>query len=124
MQRIAHVLNGHIINVSLAADDFTPANDGSRMLESEAFAAGIPYAPPPSTVKAWPNVQAFMAEFTMEQKAAISLSTNPTVAALRLELTTWFDSVRADDARVIAGMQALASLGIITETQRAAILGL
>ena len=72
--------------------------------------------------KVWGNVQEFMAEFTMPEKAAIALSTDPTVAALRLELSTWLSEVHSNDPRVIAGLDKLVELEIITETRRTEII--
>lgn len=69
-------------------------------------------------VKIWANAQAFMAEFTMTEKAGIALSTDPTIAALRLELSTWFSEVHSNDPRVIAGLDKLVELSILTETRK------
>lgn len=64
--------------------------------------------------KTWPDAAAFLAEFSIEQLAAISLSTNPTVAALRLLLASWPADVWSDDPRIILGLGELVSDGIIT----------
>ena len=69
-------------------------------------------------VKKWRNVEAFMGEFEMPEKAQIALSMEPTIAALRLELTTWLSEVRADDPRVQTGLDKLVELGILTETRK------
>ena len=74
------------------------------------------------SVKIWPNVQAFMTEFTMPEKGAIALSMDPTVASLRLELTTWLSDVHSDDSRVVAGLDKLVELGILTTERKNAIL--
>jgi hypothetical protein len=116
MQRIAYITNGFITNVSLAKDDYILQDN--EMIETDALAAGFSYYQPPIGPKKWENVQAFMGEFTMQQKAAIALSVDPTVAALRLELTTWFSEVHADDPRVQAGLDKLVELGIITESRK------
>ena len=71
--------------------------------------------------KIWANAQAFVAEFTDEEKAGIALSTDPTVAALRFELSTWFSEVHSNDLRVVAGLDKLVELSIITETRRTEI---
>ena len=76
------------------------------------------------SVKKWSNAQAFMAEFTMTEKGGIALSTDPTIAALRLELSTWFSEVHSNDPRVIAGLDKLVELEIITETRRTEIISL
>lgn len=68
--------------------------------------------------KIWGNVQEFMAEFTMPEKASIALSTDPTIAALRLELSTWFSEVHANDDRVVAGLDKLVELDIISEARK------
>lgn len=65
-------------------------------------------------VKIWPNTEYFIAEFTPEELAAIALSVHPTIAAMRLLLSAWHSTVRTDDARVIAGLDALQAEGIIT----------
>ena len=72
--------------------------------------------------KIWQHNQQFIAEFTMEEISAISLSTDPTIAALRLILTTWNNSVYSDDPRVIAGLDAIQTAGIITAERRVQIL--
>lgn len=75
-------------------------------------------------IKKWANVESFMAEFTMEELAAISLSTDPTIAALRMVLMTWLSKVHSDDDRVNAGLVRLIELGIITEQRKQAILSI
>lgn len=116
MQRIATIENGFITNVSLAKEGYVLRE--SEMLEADAILAGISFYQEPQPAKKWENVQAFMGEFSMQQKAAIALSVDPTVAALRLELTTWLSEVRADDPRVQTGLDKLVELGIITETRK------
>lgn len=74
------------------------------------------------SIKKWANAQSFMAEFTMEEKGAIALSTDPTIAALRLELSTWFSQVYSNDPRVVAGLDKLVEVEIITETRRTEII--
>lgn len=74
--------------------------------------------------KIWANAQAFMAEFTMPEKAEIGLSSDPTVAALRLDLSTWFSEVYANDPRVVAGLDKLVELDIITESRKEEIVAL
>lgn len=71
--------------------------------------------------KIWTDSAAFLAEFSMEQIAAISLSTDPTIAALRLFMAAWKGEVWSDDPRVVAGLDACLSASIITQEQRAAI---
>ena len=78
--------------------------------------------PAPPDYKIWPNVQQFMVEFTMDEKAAVSMSTDPTIAALRLELSTWFSDVHANDSRVVMGLDKLVELGIMTPERKAAII--
>jgi hypothetical protein len=82
----------------------------------------LPSPPPPLDYKIWANAQAFVAEFTDEEKAGIALSTDPTVAALRFELSTWFSEVHSNDPRVVAGLDKLIELQIITEIRRTEII--
>lgn len=72
--------------------------------------------------KIWSNAQTFMAEFTTDEKAGIANSTDTTVAALRLEISTWFSQVYSNDPRVIAGLNKLVELDIITEARKAEII--
>lgn len=78
--------------------------------------------PPPPPPPQWENVQSFMAAFTMQEKAAIALSTDPTIAALRLELTTWLSSVQADSDAVQTGLDKLVDLQILTPQRKTEIL--
>lgn len=119
MQRIATIENGFITNVSLAKEGYVLREN--EMLEADAILAGIPFYQEPALAKKWENVQTFMAEFTMQEKAQIAISQDPTVAALRLELTTWLSEVHADDSRVVAGLNKLVELGIISEQRRTEI---
>ena len=75
-------------------------------------------------IKTWSNVQKFMAEFTMQEKASIALSADPTIAALRLELTTWFSQVLSNDPRVVAGLDKLVELGIISAQRKQEIIAI
>ena len=72
--------------------------------------------------KIWPNAEAFVAEFTMSELSAISLSTNTTIAALRFMLSAWRSSVQSDDPRVILGLNALVDTGIISRHRQLEIL--
>lgn len=72
--------------------------------------------------KVWDNSSMFIQEFTLTEMAAISLSQDPTVAALRLLLSTWFGEVWSEDPRVQSGLSALINSGIINEARRDEIL--
>lgn len=72
--------------------------------------------------KIWPNAAAFLAEFQMPELAAIELSADGTVAALRLLLASWPSDVWSDDPRIELGLGQLVAVGIIDEARRAAIL--
>lgn len=72
--------------------------------------------------KRWPDVEHFLAEFTMEEMAAIGLSTDPTVAALRFLLSGWRSEVHSNDPRVTQGLTSLVNLAIITEERKTHIL--
>jgi hypothetical protein len=71
--------------------------------------------------KTWPNAAAFLGEFTMSELSAISLSLDPTIAALRFLLASWPADVWSDDPRIIMGLDALETAGIITEARRGEI---
>jgi len=119
MKRIAHIEDGYIVNVSLAKDE--EELEPGTMLESDAIAQGLTWRPT-MAAKRWSNVQEFMGDFTLQEKGAIALSTDPTIAALRLELTTWLSMVHADDARVVAGLERLVELEIITAQRKSELL--
>jgi hypothetical protein len=72
--------------------------------------------------KIWPNAALFLGEFTMPELAAIELSLDPTIAALRLLLASWPADIYSDDPRIVGGLSALVTAGIITEARRAEIL--
>lgn len=67
--------------------------------------------------KVWPNSSLFLQSFTFPEMAGISLSTDPTIAALRLLLTAWAGEVWSDDPRIQMGMQALVASGIINQAR-------
>jgi hypothetical protein len=71
--------------------------------------------------KIWANAQDFMAEFTTPEKADIAMSIDPTIATLRLELSTWFSEVYSNDYRVVSGLNKLVQLGIISEARKVEI---
>ncbi len=88
-------------------------------------AAQVP--PVPEGRKIWPSADKFLAEFSTPEDpfsilSAISLSTDPAVAALRLVLTTHPGEVWSDDPRVVLGMAALVAAEIIDEQMSASIL--
>jgi hypothetical protein len=68
--------------------------------------------------KIWANAQAFMAEFKTPEKADIAVSVDPTIASLRLELSTWFSEIYANDVRVISGLNRMVQLNILTEARK------
>jgi hypothetical protein len=72
--------------------------------------------------KIWPDAATFLGEFTMSELAAIELSTDHTIAALRLLLASWPADIYSDDPRIIGGLSALVAAGIITEARRGEIL--
>jgi hypothetical protein len=76
----------------------------------------------PPAVKAWPSKAEFWAEFTDEEKAGIITSTNIGIRMLDKELTMWTATVRADDQRILTGLAALTSAGILTTERSTAIL--
>jgi hypothetical protein len=72
--------------------------------------------------KTWPNAAAFLGEFSLNELAAISLSIDPTIAALRLLLASWTADIWSDEARIQLGLAKIVEAGIINETRKAAIL--
>lgn len=106
------------------------SSDGSPLPAPEEIAAARPEveaaleaAAQIPAVRAWPSAGVFLAEFSLEETAAISLSGDPTVAALRLILAAWPDDVLASDSRVQAGLSKLVELGILTAERKAEIDG-
>lgn len=71
--------------------------------------------------KTWSNAAMFLGEFSMPELAAISLSLDPTIAALRLLLASWPADVWSDDPRIIGGLAALVAAGIIDPARRGEI---
>lgn len=97
---------------------------GSVYYESllEVWADNMEASLPPAGRKVWPNASAFLAEFSIEEKAAISLSTHPVIAALRLELLSWPGEVWSNDERIQMGMDALVEANILPEFRRQEII--
>jgi len=118
---------------AVSADElaiFGPAINAAamaRIAELEADLAALTSTPIPKTLehpddrKIWPNAALFLSEFTMPELAAVSLSLDPTIAALRLLLASWPADVWSDDPRIVMGLDALESAGIITEARRGEI---
>jgi hypothetical protein len=90
--------------------------DASRAVAEAAWNAA--QNPP----KVWPDVEAFITEFTLDEMAAIGLSSAPTIAGLRLLLSAWRSSVQSEDPRVILGLNALVDTGIISRHRQLEIL--
>lgn len=101
--------------------DGKPAPSAQELADSYAgaLAAWNAAQNPP---KRWPDTEHFLAEFTLEEMAGIGLSREPTVAALYVLLSGWRSAVHSDDPRVIQGIDALVSAGIISENRKAEIL--
>lgn len=76
--------------------------------------------PAPEAV-VWRDAGAFFASFTAEEKAAIDLCTDPTIAALRATLYTYQGRVLSNDDGIQTGMARLVTLGILTHARAAAI---
>ncbi len=74
------------------------------------------------SVKIWPTIQQFMECFTMSEKAAIGLSTDPTIAALRIDASTWLTPVHSNDSRVVMGLDKMVELGIISADRKTEII--
>jgi hypothetical protein len=72
--------------------------------------------------KVWATSARYLTEFSLQEMAAISLSPDPTIAALRLLMASWDGEVWSDDPRVIAGLDALEANQIIDATRRAEII--
>lgn len=95
--------------VAVRVDDVINLNDLTL-----TWAWEIKDLSPPPDYKIWLNSQAFLSEFTMQEMAAIALSTDQTIAALRLLLSVWFSEVHSNDPRVQSGLSALQLTGILT----------
>lgn len=101
-------------------------HQGFRKLidNGDGTASIVVYEPPspPPPVPSWTPLE-FLERFTRQERAAIR------AAALQSDdLADWLDllrastEVRADDARAVAGLQALADAGLITAARRDEIL--
>lgn len=75
-----------------------------------------------ASAKTWPTKTEFWAEFTDAEKLSILDSTIPQIRLLDKELTMWSGSIVSTDLRIIAGMAALVTAGILTEARSTAIL--
>ena len=86
---------------------------------ADSYDAALAYYTPK---KRWPDAEAFTAEFTIEELSAISLSTDPTIAALRFMLSTWRGEVHSDDSRVQMGLSALFVTNLMSEQRLSEII--
>ena len=71
--------------------------------------------------KVWPSSIQFLGEFTMPELGGIGVSIDPTIAAMRLILSSWIGPIYSDDPRVVMGLAALEANGVITAVRRAQI---
>jgi hypothetical protein len=101
--------------------DGLPASTEQEIADSydAALAAWEALQNPP---KSWPDAEQFVTEFTLPEMAGIDLSSDTTIAALRFMLSTWNSPVHSNDPRVITGLDALVSAGIISAERKAEIL--
>jgi len=72
--------------------------------------------------KTWMTSADFIGEFTLQELAAVQLSTNATIAALRLILAAWSKPVWSDDPRIQLGLSTMVSENLITAERSAEIL--
>lgn len=72
--------------------------------------------------KIWETVSDFWSEFSNEEKYAIEVSQDQTLIVLRADLKLWLKDVWSDDPRIVMGLTALVSAGIINETRKAEII--
>ena len=123
-------LSSEYLTMSVTRDDapefnpLTQSLSGTETIDTAAQTVhyGWQVEALPPAVKAWPSKAEFWAEFTQEEKAGIITSSNIGIRMLDKELTMWTATVRADDQRIIDGLTALASAGIISGARKTAIL--
>lgn len=123
-------LSSEYLTMTVTRDDapeFDPLTQrlaGTETIDTEARTVhyGWQVEALPPAVKSWPSKSEFWAEFTQEEKAGIITSANIGIRMLDKELTMWTATVRADDERIIDGLTALASAGIISGARKTAIL--
>lgn len=72
--------------------------------------------------KVWASSADFWASFTDTEKLAILASTIAGIILLREELRLWTGAVWSDDPRVIAGLNGLVAVSILTNDRKQAIL--
>ena len=67
--------------------------------------------------KSWPSKAEFWAEFTEDEKIGILTGPLRSVRLLDKELTMWTGSIRATDPRIVGGLAALETAGILTHAR-------
>lgn len=70
------------------------------------------------SVKVWPSAQDFLRAFTVPELAAIWNSDDTLISALAMLIMAWPGAVHADHPEVVAGLNRLAELGILTFERR------
>lgn len=104
-------------------DDGQPAPTEAEFAATEAQAKSL-FAQEQAPVKTWPTVAEFNAEFTKDEKKAIirAARQDDDLALLDREMLSWRGQVWANDARVLAGLDALVAARILTTQRRSEIL--
>jgi hypothetical protein len=106
--------------VSEKAAAAAAAEESIAQLQSQISALTAQPERPPG--KWWKNSSKFLEEFTADELLSIHTSQVPLVVQLLMTLLAWTDEVWSSDQRIIMGLQALVSTGILTTERRAEIL--
>lgn len=129
MARCAQVLNGTVVNIVLADPATFAPGDGSQIVASDTAQIGDTYAGGVFTHHAAAVVYQtsglsflqFLALFTPAEQLAVAGSSDPRVG-LFMDEATGATAIDLTDARVIAGVNFLASLNLIAASRVATIL--
>lgn len=117
----ASIANGVVVGIYAVAQSF-PTIEIPDHVQLGWMQTEDGWEAPPATGKRWPNSAAFLSDFTLAELAALELSTNPTLAALRLLLSVWPGEVWEGDTRIQLGFTALVDAGILTAERRTQLL--
>lgn len=94
----------------------------AQLQEALNTATNPPPPPPRPPGKWWATSVSFLSEFTAAELQAVHTCQVPEITRLLLILLTWPSEVWAADSRIIDGMAALVTVGILTDERKNQIL--
>lgn len=109
--------DGAAITFWAASNALPEPTEGQIIAAQEAIIAA-------RAVKTWPDSGKFLEDWDNDERGALWNCEDSEIGGLAVLLFGWKGEVRADDPRIVYGMNAVVDAGILTTERRDAILGL